>query len=83
MTLLNIQNNGIIEMNARIQDLIEDSKDYNDIDVDLYGSALYGSPPVVNPEELVRLVVMECAKVCRENNAFVAAHLIKKHFGFE
>ena len=66
-------------MNKIVQQLIDNSKDY----VDCYdgGSAMYGSPPTVIPEDLVVLAVRECVKVCRENNAFVAANLIKKHFG--
>lgn len=62
--------------NTLIQDLIEESKSWDD---DM--SMMYGVTPTVVPEDLVYLVVFECVKVCKENNAFVAADRIKKHFG--
>lgn len=65
-------------MNKIVHDLIEESKDYNDGEG---VSAMYGVAPAVVPENLVELVVLECVRVCKENNAFVAAQRIKEHFG--
>ena len=63
-------------MNKIVRALIEDASDY-----DTDEGAMYGGEPVVIPEDLVALVVLECVKVCKENNLFVAADRIKKHFG--
>jgi hypothetical protein len=66
-------------MNKITKDLIENSYDYDPED----GLAMYGAPPAFSAECLVKLVVSECVKVCKDNNAFVAADRIKKHFGVE
>ena len=63
-------------MNRIVYDLIEESKDFVEND-----GAMYGNEPEIVPEDLVALVVIECVKVCKENNAFIAADRIKKHFG--
>lgn len=67
-------------MNSIAKKLIDESYDYDDTS-DGAGAAMYGMPPTLSPEYLVRLVAQECIKVCKENNAFVAADRIKKHFG--
>ena len=63
-------------MNSIVYTLIDKSKDFVDDD-----GAMYGREPEVVPEDLVALVVYECVRVCKENNAFVAADRIRKHFG--
>lgn len=65
-------------MNQLINDLIEESKGWDDD-----ASMMYGITPTVIPEDLVIIVVLECVRVCKENNAFVAADRIKKHFGIK
>lgn len=65
-------------MNKIIYDLIEESKGWDDD-----ASMMYGITPTVIPEDLVKIVVTECVKVCKENNAFVAADRIKQHFGIK
>jgi hypothetical protein len=64
-------------MNQRIRELAEQARDWGYAEHSGYTAQL------LFEQKFAELIVRECADICDDNNNFLQAKILKKHFGVE